>query len=140
MSENDERVARNAGIIDEFRSNGGAVAGFEGTPLLLLTTTGAKSGRARVSPVSYAVDGERYVVFAANGGRDHDPAWYRNLTADPHVTIELPGGRPLAAVARVAEGAEREALWTAGVAELPMFEQFRTATARQIPVVVLDPA
>jgi deazaflavin-dependent oxidoreductase (nitroreductase family) len=140
MSENEERVARNAGIIEQFRANGGAVPGYEETPLLLLTTTGAKSGQARLSPVAYLADADRFVVFAANGGRDHDPAWCRNLVADPHVTVELEGGRRFAAVARVATGDERDQLWARGLAALPMFEQFRTATDRLIPVVVLDPA
>ena len=89
MTENDERIDRNRGIIDEFRANGGRVAGFEATPLLLLHTTGARSGTPRVSPVCYLADGDRHVVFAANGGRDRHPAWYRNLTADPDATIEV---------------------------------------------------
>src|SRR4051812_31843466 len=114
MGENEERVARNAGIIDEFRRNGGRGAAFEGTPLLLLTTTGARPGQARVSPVAYLADGDRFVVYAANGGRDHDPAWCTNLAADPRATVEVADGT-VAVTARTTDGDERDELWRRGV-------------------------
>ena len=136
MSTNEERIAANAAVIAEFRANKGEVPGYEATPLLLLTTTGAKSGAARVSPVSYLGDGDHWVVFAANGGRDHDPAWYRNLLADPHATVEV-GGATVQVVARVSTGPERDRLWDAGVAAMPQFDQFVTSD-RVIPVVVLE--
>jgi deazaflavin-dependent oxidoreductase (nitroreductase family) len=138
MSTNEERIAANAAVIAEFRANNGEVRGFEATPLLLLSTTGATTGAARVSPVSYVPDGDHWVVFAANGGRDHDPAWYRNLLADPHATVEV-GGAPVQVVARVSTGSERARLWDAGVAAMPQFEQFVRAD-RVIPVVVLEQA
>ena len=138
MSDNEERIARNRGIIEQFRANGGAVPGYEATPLLLLTTTGAKTGEARLSPVAYLADGGRYIVFGANGGRDHDPAWCRNLIADPQATVELADGTT-AVTARVRGWHGADELWTRGLAALPMFEQFRTATDREIPVIVLEP-
>ena len=139
MTENDDRISRNREIIAEFRANAGVVAAFEGTPLLLLHTTGAKSGAIRVSPVAYLPHGDQYVVFAANGGRDRDPAWYRNLTAKPDSTVEL-GDRTVPVRARITKGPERDALWDQGVAAMPMFAQFVDATERVIPVVVLEPA
>lgn len=136
MSTNEERIAANAAVVAEFRANKGQVRGFEASPLLLLTTTGATSGIARVSPVSYLSDGDHWVVFAANGGRDHDPAWHRNLLADPHATVEV-GGAPVKVVAHVSTGSERARLWGAGIAAMPQFGEFVTAD-RVIPVVVLE--
>jgi deazaflavin-dependent oxidoreductase (nitroreductase family) len=138
VSTNEERIAANAAVIAEFRANKGEVRGFEATPILLLTTTGATTGAARVSPVSYLDDGDHWVVFAANGGRDHDPAWYRNLLADPRATVEV-GDATVPVVARVSAGPERERLWDAGVAAMPQFDQFVRAD-RVIPVVVLERA
>jgi deazaflavin-dependent oxidoreductase (nitroreductase family) len=137
MSTNEARIAANAAVIAQFRANKGEVAGFEATPLLLLTTTGATTGATRVSPVTYLGDGDHWVVFAANGGRDHHPAWYGNLLADPHATVEV-GGDTVPVVARVSTGPERTRLWDAGVAAMPQFEQFHNATDRVIPVVVLE--
>jgi deazaflavin-dependent oxidoreductase (nitroreductase family) len=134
-----ERLAMNARIIDEFRANDGLVGGdFDGTPMLLLTTTGARSGEPRTMPLTYLPDGDdRLVVFAANGGRPNHPDWLHNLLADPGVTVEV-GARRFAATARIAEGPERERLWAAKLAVMPTLADFQArAGARRIPVVVL---
>ncbi|MET7902384.1 nitroreductase family deazaflavin-dependent oxidoreductase [Streptomyces sp. NPDC005355] len=134
-----EMRALNTKVIEEFRANEGAVGGqFEGIPLLLLTTTGARSGQPRISPLVYLADGDRLVVFAANGGSDSTPGWYHNLAADPAAEVEVEVGTDRCAAAwHVAEGAERERLWAAQVAHSPYLADFQTATERQIPVVVL---
>src|SRR6188472_416431 len=101
----------NDGVIAEFRSNGGKVGGyFKGSPMLLLTTTGAKSGKARISPLVYTTDAERIVIVASNGGSDHHPSWYYNIIANPQATIEV-GENSFQANARVADPAERRRLF-----------------------------
>ena len=129
----------NADIIEEFRANAGKVGGpFEGAPMLLLHSTGARSGAERVNPVVYQRDGDRWVVFASKGGADTNPAWLHNLRANPEATIEV--GTDTADVrARVAEGAERERLWTRQKELMPGFADYERKTSRQIPVVVLEP-
>jgi deazaflavin-dependent oxidoreductase (nitroreductase family) len=130
----------NAQIIDEFRRNGGRVGGmFEGMPLLLLHHTGAKSGQARVNPVAYLDDGDRYVIFASKAGAPTNPGWYHNLKADPNVSIEV-GGDTLDVVAGEAEGGERERLYNAQVERAPTFADYQKKTDRVIPVIVLTPA
>lgn len=130
----------NTQIIEEFRSNEGKVGGnFAGAPLLLLHTTGAKSGAERVHPMMYrAVDGG-WAVFASKAGADTHPAWFHNLVAHPAAEIEV-GTERRAVTARVAEGAEREAIWTAQKADYPGFAGYEAKTERVIPVVVLEPA
>ena len=127
-------------IIAEFRANSGKVGGpFEGAPLLLLHTTGAKSGREHVAPVMYrAVDGS-YAVFATMGGAPNNPAWYHNLVANPRVQAEI-GAQTLPLTARVADDAEREPIWTAQKADYPGFAEYEGMTVRRIPVVILEPA
>jgi deazaflavin-dependent oxidoreductase (nitroreductase family) len=129
----------NTSIIEEFRANGGAVGGmFEGRPMLLLHTTGAKSGAARTTPLMYRSNGsDSWVIFASAGGAPKNPAWFANLQADPDVSIEV-GTDTIAVRARVAEGAEREALWSAQQAEIPTFADYEARANREIPVVVLD--
>lgn len=129
----------NSKIISEFRANGGkAGPPFEGMPLLLLHTTGAKSGNERVNPVAYRVDGEALVVFASKAGAPTNPDWYHNLLANPKVTVEV-GVDTRELVARVAEGDERRRLWEAQKTEFPGFADYESKTDRQIPVVILDP-
>src|SRR5579871_4650428 len=97
----------NQQLIDEFRANDGKVGGqFEGWPLLLLTTTGAKSGLQRTTPVVHSTDDGRHVIIASKAGAPHDPHWYLNLVANPEVTVEVPG-ETYQARAVAAEGAER---------------------------------
>lgn len=129
----------NAGVIAEFRANGGKVGGdFEGAPLLLLTTTGAKSGQPRTNPLMYLPDGDRYVVFASKGGAPSDPDWYRNLVAVPEVTAEV-GTETVPAKARVATGDERDDLFARQAERYPQFGEYQRNTTRTIPVVVLEP-
>jgi deazaflavin-dependent oxidoreductase (nitroreductase family) len=130
----------NSGIIAEFRANGGKVGGpFEGMPLLLLHTTGAKSGADRVNPVSYRRAGDGYAVFASKAGAPTNPDWYHNLVAHPQVQVEV-GTQTLPMTARVTSGAERDDIWTAHKTQYPGFAEYETKTSRQIPVVVLEPA
>jgi deazaflavin-dependent oxidoreductase (nitroreductase family) len=129
----------NARIIEEFRASGGRVGGmFEGTPLLLLHHTGAKSGQSRVNPLAYRRDGERYVVFASKAGAPTNPDWYHNLKAHPEVTIEV-GTETIKAVASEAEGEERDRLFQAQADRSPQFAEYQRRTERKIPVMVLTP-
>ncbi len=126
-------------IISEFRANQGRVGGpFEGTDLLLLTTTGHRSGRTTVAPLAYSVTDGRMVVAASNNGSDRHPAWYLNIQANPDITIEV-GDRTVPARAVVPDDAERNRLWSAHVAAMPAFATYETTTDRSIPVVVLEP-
>jgi deazaflavin-dependent oxidoreductase (nitroreductase family) len=130
----------NSKIIAEFRANGGEVGGqFEGAPLLLLHTVGAKSGQQRVTPMMYQDIGDGVAVFASKSGAPTNPDWYHNLLANPRVSAEI-GTRTVEVVARVAEGAERERIWEAQKAAYPGFADYETKTTRQIPVVILEPA
>jgi deazaflavin-dependent oxidoreductase (nitroreductase family) len=129
----------NTNIITEFRANHGKVGGpFEGAPLLLLHSTGAKSGQERVHPVMYrAVDGGGWAVFASKAGAPTNPDWYHNLVAHPEASIEV-GTETIAVVAREVRGDERDAIWSAQKTEYPGFAGYEAATSRTIPVVVLD--
>lgn len=129
----------NAGIIEEFRANGGKVGGpFEGAPMVVLHTTGARSGVERVVPLVYQDRGDAVAVFASKAGAPTDPDWFHNLVAHPDVTIEI-GTETRACRARVVEGAEREEIWERQKVEAPRFAEYEAATTRTIPVVVLDP-
>ena len=128
----------NRQVIEEFRANGGKVSGsWEHTPLLLLTTTGAKSGERRTTPMAYLPDGDRLFVWAANGGAPTHPDWYHNLVVHPHVTVEV-GTETFDAIAVVTEDAERDQLWTQGVALYPFLAEHQAKTTRQIPVIALS--
>jgi deazaflavin-dependent oxidoreductase (nitroreductase family) len=126
-------------LIADFRANGGKVTSgpFLGRNLLLLRTTGARSGQPRLVPLVYSRDGERIVIVASKGGAPTHPAWYRNLLADPVVTVEL-GGETFQARASVTEGGERDRLYAAHAAEHPTFLEYPTKTTRVIPVIHLD--
>lgn len=124
-------------IIAEFRANEGKVGGmFEGATLVLLTTTGAKSGKRTTSPVMYFEDGDRYIVIASYAGRDNNPAWYHNLLANPEVTAEI-GTETFEVTAEVVEGEERDELYARMVEIAPGFAEYQTKTTRRIPVVAL---
>lgn len=130
----------NKGIIEEFRANGGKVGGqFEGAPLLLLHSTGAKSGQARVNPIMYLADGDNYVVFASKAGAPTSPDWYHNLIANPRSSVEV-GDATVNVVAEVAEGDTRERLWSTQKELYPGFAEYEAKTTRLIPVVVLEPS
>lgn len=130
----------NAGIIREFRANAGKLGGsFEGASVLLLHTTGAKSGKERVHPMMYRRVGDNYAVFASKAGAPTNPDWYHNLVANPAVKAEI-GTQILDLTARVAGSAERELIWAAQKADYPGFAEYEQKTSRQIPVVILEPA
>jgi len=129
----------NKQIIEEFRANDGKVGGqFANMPLLLLHTTGAKSGQPRVNPVAYVNDGERYVVVASKAGAPTNPDWYYNVVANPDVTVEV-GTDQFTAKATVAEEPERSQLYEKMVAKNPGFDEYRQKTTRTIPVIILTP-
>lgn len=125
----------NQKIIEQFRAHGGKTD--HPLHLLLLTTTGAKSGELRTSPLAYSRDGDRFVVLASKGGAPTNPAWYHNVLANPLVTVEVDDDR-FQARAIVTEGEERERLFDQHAALMPGFAEYRKKTIRQIPVIVLD--
>jgi deazaflavin-dependent oxidoreductase (nitroreductase family) len=130
----------NQQVIEEFRANGGVPGGdFAGTPLLLLTTTGARTGELRTWPLVYRQDGDRYVVGAANGGRPAHPAWYHNVSAHPRVTVEV-GTETFPATAVELTGPERDEQWASLVAVRPEFAAFQAGTSRRIPLIALTRA
>lgn len=129
---------QNQQIVDEFRANGGKMGGyFAGVPLLLLTTTGGKTGKQTISPVVCAADGDRLLVYATAGGSPNHPAWYHNVVANPEVSVEV-GTERFAARATVITGDERDRLWAEQVARMPNFGAYERATTRVIPVVALE--
>jgi deazaflavin-dependent oxidoreductase (nitroreductase family) len=130
----------NARIIDEFRANEGRVGPpFEGTPLLLLHHSGARSGTAYVNPLAYLRDGDRYVVFASKGGAPSNPGWYHNLKAHPEVEVEV-GIETLPVRASEAQGEERDRLFSTQAGRSPAFAEYQEkAGTRLIPVMVLAP-
>jgi len=128
----------NAKIIDEFRSNQGRVGGrFQGAPVLLLTTKGAKTGQTRVNPVMYLDEDRVTYVFASFAGRPTNPAWYHNLVAHPQVTVEI-GTETFDATARVITGADRDRIYARQAELYPGFAEYQEKTSRVIPVVALD--
>lgn len=132
-------------VIEEFRANGGKVGGiYEGGKLLLLTTTGAKSGQRRVTPLAYVLDGDRMIVAASMMGAPKHPAWYHNLVAHPQVTVEV-GTETFETNAIVAEGAERERLRAIFNEQSRILngkggvlDEHQAKTTRQIPLVILQ--
>lgn len=130
----------NSKIIEEFRANGGKVGGsFQGAPLLLLHTRGARTGTERVNPMMYRVLDGGYAVFASKAGAPTNPDWYYNLIANPQVHAEI-GTATVPLTAHVADDDEREPIWSAQKAEYPGFRDYETKTSRKIPVVILEPA
>jgi deazaflavin-dependent oxidoreductase (nitroreductase family) len=110
---------------------------WNGVTTLLFTTKGRSSGKPRQNAIIFSQDGDNYVIIASKGGAPEDPAWYRNILADPHVQVQVKGDK-FDAIARVAKSPERERLWQGSVAIWPNFDVYQTRTARQIPVVVLE--
>ncbi len=128
----------NQKIIAEFRANGGIVGGpFAGSTILLLTTTGAKSGQPRINPLVYTTDGDKLVIVASKAGAPTNPDWFYNLVANPVVTVER-GTEQFQARAIVPEAAERERLFNQAAAHMPGFADYQRNTTRTIPVVVLE--
>lgn len=124
--------------IDEFRSNNGKLASFGDMPLLVLHSTGAKSGLERLSMLIYQDLGGSWAIFASNAGAPTNPAWYHNVIADPSVEIEV-GSAKHKAIARVADEAERQRIWDSQRAVMPEIDDFAARSSRVIPVVILDP-
>jgi deazaflavin-dependent oxidoreductase (nitroreductase family) len=130
----------NQNLITEFRANGGKLGGrLANSSILLLTTTGARSGQERITPLGYGKDGDRLVVIAANAGAPAHPDWYHNLLAHPAVTVEV-GAERFAARAHTAEGTEREHLLTHQAEIVPWLAAQQQKTARAIPIVVIERA
>jgi deazaflavin-dependent oxidoreductase (nitroreductase family) len=127
----------NRKIIEEFRTNAGRVGGqFEGAPILLLHTTGAKTGQERVNPMMYLdLDGRRF-VFASKAGADTNPDWYHNLIAHPDVTVEV-GTDTCAATAVPVTGTDRDRIFVEQARRYPGFAEYQQNTKRVIPVVEL---
>ena len=137
---NDERDF-NQRNIDEFRANGGRVGGqFEGFPLLLLTSTGAKSGEQRVNPVAYFDIDDKIYVVGSSAGRDRDPAWAFNIRAHPDVSVEIGSDAPRAVTARELPRDERDSVYAVVAERAPGFADYETLTDRVIPVFELVPA
>lgn len=132
----------NRQIIDEFRAHGGRVGGeFEGVPLLLLTTQGARSGALHTTPLAYLRDGKRLVVFASNFGLPRHPDWYHNLRAHPQVIIEVGEAaqvKTYSAVAVLVEGDERDRYLALQVQRVPRFAEYPAKTTRPLPVIALN--
>jgi deazaflavin-dependent oxidoreductase (nitroreductase family) len=130
----------NTQIIEEFRANDGKVGGmFAGAPLLILHTTGAKSGAPRVNPLMYQDLDGAYAIFASKAGAPSNPDWYYNVVANPAVSLEL-GTSTVAGTARVADAGERQPIWDRQKSTYPQFAEYEAKTGREIPVVIVDPS
>lgn len=128
----------NTSVINDFRANDGKVGGpFEGAPMLLLHTTGAKSGAERIHPMMYLTHDDRLFVFASKGGADSNPDWYVNAVAKPAVTVEL-GSETFSATATPLVGADRDHVYAVQAAAFPNFAEYQSKTSRVIPVLELD--
>jgi deazaflavin-dependent oxidoreductase (nitroreductase family) len=136
MSSNRDWNAFNKDVIEQFRANDGQIPGRE-NPLILLTTTGAKSGLPRTNPLNYSTDGDRIIVIASKGASPTHPDWYHNLVAHPEAVIEI-GTEKFPVKAKVAEGEERERLYNAQAALMPFFAEYQRQTTRQIPVIIFE--
>jgi deazaflavin-dependent oxidoreductase (nitroreductase family) len=133
MTMPDDIQAHNRALIEEFRASGRKLGD---RPLLLLTTTGARSGTRRTTPMMFIPDGDHLLVVASNAGAPRHPDWYHNLAADPEVTVEAEG-EEYAATALVPDGVERDRLFADIVAKYPFFADHQAKVTRTIPVVVL---
>ncbi|MDQ1744662.1 MAG: hypothetical protein QOE23_3001 [Pseudonocardiales bacterium] len=128
----------NRRVIEQFRA-GGPIEGMHRDRLLLLTTTGARTGRQHTTPMMFHPNGDRLLVIASNIGAPRHPDWYLNLAANPRVAIEV-GSERYDAVASTAEGAERDRLWSMLTQLYPFFAEHQAGTDREIPVVILTRA
>jgi len=127
----------NKKIIQEFRANDGVVGGmFEGMSLLLVHTTGAKSGQLRINPTAYIKDEENLIIAASKGGADSHPDWYHNLVSNPQVIVEV-GSETISVLAEVTSEPERSDLYGKLASKYPMFNEYKTKTKRVIPIIKL---
>jgi deazaflavin-dependent oxidoreductase (nitroreductase family) len=136
MSYNRDWDAFNKDVIVQFRANAGQVPDRK-YPLILLTTTGAKSGLPRITPLNYSTDGDRIIVIASKAASPTHPDWYHNLVAHPEAVIEI-GAEKFPVRAQIAEGQERERLFDAQAALMPFFAEYQQRTTRQIPVIIFE--
>jgi deazaflavin-dependent oxidoreductase (nitroreductase family) len=138
QNDRDQRLERNAKVIEEFRSNGGQMSGnFATMPLVLLHTTSAKTGQERTIPLAHMRDGDRVLIFASKGGNPKHPDWYHTILANPNVTVEV-GTETFEAEAVVLTGEERDQLFAKQAESQPVFAEYQTRTERQIPVIALN--
>lgn len=130
----------NRALIDDLRANRGKASGgpFKGGDLLILTTTGAKTGAQREHPLAYSRDNGNIVVIASKGGAPTNPAWYHNLVVNPIVTVEVLDEKFQAKAKVVDENDEYERLYAQHAARMPGFSEYRRRTSRRIPVIVLE--
>jgi deazaflavin-dependent oxidoreductase (nitroreductase family) len=126
---------RNKAVIEEFRAHGGQVKGW--APLILLTTTGAKTGQPRIAPLMLVSDGDRLLAVASKGGSQKHPDWYLNLLAHPEVTVEV-GSEKFKTTARILTGDEREQSFKRAVEVFPPYAGYQKKTTREIPVIALE--
>ncbi len=136
MTTADERNARNAAVIQEFRESRGTIASRPDQQLLLLGTTGAKSGQLRTNPVAYQASDDCLYVFATKAGGPTHPDWYHNLVANPTVTVEV-GDQKYDAIAETVTGPERDKTYAKQSESRPIFAEYEQKTDRVIPVVAL---
>jgi F420H(2)-dependent quinone reductase len=122
-----------------YRASGGRIAnGFQGMPVLLLTTTGRRSGKSRTTPLLYVRDGDAFAVVASNGGSDYTPAWWLNLLSNPQAEVEI-GRTHSRVIARKASSEQHARLWATFTSGFPGYAKYATKTVREIPVVILEP-
>lgn len=126
---------RNKAVIEEFRANKGHMKG-EGQ-LILLTTTGAKTGQPRIAPLMLVTDGNRLLAVASKGGYPKHPDWYLNLLAHPEVTVEV-GSEKFETTARILTGNEREQAYRRAAEVFPPYADYQKKTTREIPVIALE--
>ena len=126
---------RNKAVIEEFRTHGGQVKGW--APLILLTTTGAKTGQPRIIPLMYVPYGNQILAIASKGGAVKDPEWYYNVLAHPDVTVEV-GNEKFETTARILTGAEREKAFEKAVEVFPPYGKYQKKAPREIPVIALE--
>jgi deazaflavin-dependent oxidoreductase (nitroreductase family) len=130
-------AAMNRPVIEQFRKLKGKVPARK-SPILLLTSKGARTGRERLNPLNYSKDGDRYIVMASKGGASTHPDWYYNLVAHPEVVVEAEGER-FDAIARLSSGAERARLLRIHTSAMPFFAAYeRRVKRRQIPIITLE--
>jgi deazaflavin-dependent oxidoreductase (nitroreductase family) len=138
MTETPDAEDFNSKIIREFRASGGEVGGqFAGAPLLLLTSTGARSGAQRTNPMMYLSDDQRLIVFASKAGAPTNPDWYHNLIANPDATVEV-GSERFAVRATEVTGGERDEIYERQATRYPGFAEYQANTSRRIPVIALE--
>jgi deazaflavin-dependent oxidoreductase (nitroreductase family) len=126
---------RNISVIQEFRAREGQVEGW--ASLILLTTTGAKTGQPRIAPLIFVPDGDRIIAVASKGGHPKHPDWYLNLLTHPEVTVEV-GSEKFETTARILAGKEREQAFARAVEVFPPYAEYQKRTAREIPVIALE--